>query len=43
MLGHSSASEAMKGTLPFISVQHTLYAVLYRSAYRYRMRADFSK
>ena len=32
----SSVSEPMKGTLPFISVQHTLYAVLYRSAYRYK-------
>ena len=29
-------------TLPFISVQRTLYPVLYRTAYKYRKRAVIS-
>ena len=39
----NSASEPKKGTLPFISVQHTLYAVLYRTIYRYCKQAVISK
>ena len=39
----SSASEPKKGILPFISVQHMLYAELYRTAYRYFKRAGISK
>ena len=39
MIPCSSASEPKKGMLPFISVQHMLYAVLYRTSYRYCKRA----
>ena len=37
----SSASEPKKGMMPFILVQHTLYAVLYRTANRYSSRMLF--
>ena len=38
---NSSTSEPKKHTLPFISVQRTLYPVLHPTAYKYRKRLSF--